>query len=184
MARRILQYGHPALRRKADPVGRITPAVKEIARTLAEVLAESGGLGLAAPQIGEPVQMFVYYDTEGDLVTALNPELVKAEGEVTEVEGCLSLRKLYGDVSRPQRIVVRAKALTGRRVTLKGEDLGARLLRHELDHLEGVLFVDQVDPDTLHWVVGEPNESGEVERVETTVQDALKVFKMRMAGKL
>jgi len=184
MTNRILQYGHPVLRKKAERVGRITPAVRRIADTLAEVLAESGGLGLAAPQIGEPVRVFVFFDTNGNLVTAIDPKLTKAEGEVIDLEGCLSLHRLYGDVPRAQRVVVKAKSLSGKPITLSGEGLAARVLQHELDHLDAVLFVDRVLPDTLHWVVGEPDESGELHREYTTLEDALKVFEMRMAGKL
>ena len=184
MADRIVQYGHPVLRCKAEPVGRISPAVRRLAQRLADALAESGGLGVAAPQIGEPLRMFVYHDKgDGALVTAIDPQLVKVEGEIIEVEGCLSLRRLYGNVKRAQRVVVKAKTLGGKRITLTGEGMNARILQHELDHLDGVLFVDRVDPDTLHWVVGEPDASGELHKEQTTLQDALKVFELRMAGR-
>ena len=173
------------LRRKAEPVGRIGPAARRVAERLAEALRESGGLGLAASQLGEPVRIFVYHDErDGSLITAIDPRLVKAEGEVVDVEGCLSLRRLYGDVRRATRVVIKARTLSGKRLTLSGEDLGARILQHEMDHLDGVLFVDRVDPDTVHWLVGEPGESGELHREPTTVEEALKVFELRMAGRL
>jgi peptide deformylase len=185
MADAVLQYGHPVLRGKAEPVGRITPAVRRVVQRLGAALRESGGLGLAAPQIGELLRIFVYHDeASGALVTVIDPQLVKAEGEVIDAEGCLSLRRLYGDVRRAERVIVKAKAPSGKRVTLAGEDLHARILQHEMDHLDGVLFVDRVDPATLHWVVGEPGESGEINRVYTTLEDALKVFELRMAGRL
>jgi len=185
MADSILQYGHPVLRRKAEPVGRITPAAKRVAERLADTLRKGGGLGLAAPQIGEPVRIFVFHDErDGALVTAIDPEIVKAEGEVVDVEGCLSLRRLYGDVGRPQRLAVKARTPAGKRMTLTGEDLTARILQHEIDHLDGTLFVDRVDRDSLYWVVGEPGEDGEVHREPTSLEDALKVFDLRMAGRL
>jgi len=116
------------------------------------------------------------------LVTLIDPQIVRAEGEIVDDEGCLSLRRLYGDVRRAQRVIVKAKSLAGRPVTVTGEDLVARILQHEIDHFEGLLFVDRVDPASLYWVVGEPSESGEVHREPTTLEEALKVFEMQLAN--
>lgn len=178
----ILRYGHPILRRKAKPVGDIDAGVEAVVRRMLESLECAGGLGLAAPQVGSGLCVIAYDIGEGP-ETLINPRLEESEGLESGVEGCLSFPRLYGDVPRATRVVVKARDLRGRPVTIEAADLLARVLQHEIDHLEGILFVDRVDPGTVHWLVGDARQEEEAQRVYTSVEDALKVFEARMASR-
>jgi len=178
----ILHYGHSILRRKAAPVSEIDSEVADVGQRLITCLERAGGLGLAAPQIGSGLCVIAYDIGEGcDII--LNPRIEKGEGRESSVEGCLSLPRLYGDVPRAGRVVVAGLDRRGRPVTIEAEDLLARVLQHEIDHLEGILFVDRVDPETLHWLVGDAQQEGEPQRVYTTLEDALKLFEARAASR-
>ena len=170
----IVRYGHPALREKAQKIGRVTIEVKELVARMVELMRASHGLGLAANQVGV-VRRVAVVEVEGKLVTLVDPELVSAKGSESVDEGCLSLPRLYGDVERPAQVVVKARDLAGKHFKLRAEGLLARALCHELDHLNGTLFVDKVDQSTLHWLVGETSE-GELLTQPTTLEEALKVF--------
>lgn len=178
----ILHYGHPILRRKAERVREMDARVGEIIERMTDCLERSRGLGLAAPQIGCGLRIAVYDIGEGPCAI-INPSIHKSEGLQESVEGCLCLPGLYGDVPRAARVVVKARDACGRRVTIEAEDLLARVLQHEMDHLEGILFVDRVKPETVHWVVGDADQEGEPERVYTALEDALKVFEARAASR-
>jgi peptide deformylase len=178
----ILHYGHAVLRRKAAPVGKLDAAVADLAARLTSTLERAGGLGLAAPQIGAGLCVIAYDIGDGPQVR-INPRVAKSEGEQTSVEGCLSLPGLYGEVKRAECVVVSGRDLQGRAVTSEAGDLLARVLQHEIDHLQGVLFVDRVDPDTLYWALGDAGHDDESQRVPTTLEDALKVFEARMASR-
>jgi peptide deformylase len=171
---RIVHYGHPALRQQAAPVGRVTAEVKAFVERMAELLQEAHGLGLAANQVGVPRRIMVVMD-DGELIPLIDPELADANGSENAEEGCLSLPRLYGHVERPTRVVVVAKNLSGKRFTLDAEGMVARAVSHELDHLDGRLFVDQVDQSTLHWLV-RTGEGEEAVTQATTLEDALKFF--------
>ena len=177
----ILQYGHQVLRRKAKSVQKVNADIERLAERMAACLERAGGLGLAAPQVGAELCVVVYDIGEGPNCL-INPRIHRSEGLEESLEGCLSLRGLYGDVPRATRVVVKARDLRGRPVTIEAEDLQARILQHEIDHLEGVLFVDRVNPETLHWVVGE-SKDGEAQQVPTTLEDALKIFEARLASR-
>jgi peptide deformylase len=118
------------------------------------------GLGLAANQIGVLQRVFVYDDGTG-LGVVINPKIVRAEGEQVGVEGCLSVPGLQGDVKRAEKIVIQGMDLNGKKVKIEAEGLLARIFQHELDHLNGTLFVDRADPDSLHYITEE--ESSEEE---------------------
>jgi peptide deformylase len=171
----IVRYGHPVLRRKAEPVGRVTADVRRLANRMANLMREARGVGLAANQVGVPRQIAVI-EIDGKLTPLIDPEIVSTRGEETTDEGCLSLPRLYAQVPRPTRVVVRARNLAGRRVKIEAEGLLARALCHEIDHLNGRLFVDRiVDYDSLYWLVGH-SEDGELITQPTTLEEALKVF--------
>ena len=108
------------------------------------------GIGLAAPQVGRSVRLCVLDlsvgESEDDLMVLVNPRVVEEEGNVSEEEGCLSFPDLMIVVPRPQRVVVEAQDLDGNPMRMVGEDLLARCLHHEIDHLDGVLFIDRVSP--------------------------------------
>lgn len=181
-AEEIVRYGHPVLRRKAQPVNKVNAEVQAIAERMKACLEDAGGLGLAAPQVGSGLRIIVYDVGEGP-VAVINPRITESRGLEEGLEGCLSLPGLYGDVPRATRVVVQGRNLAGRPITIDADDLLARVLQHEVDHLEGVLFVDRVNPQTLHWVVGGTEQGDEPQRVPTTLEGALKLFEARIASR-
>ncbi len=171
---KIVQYGHPVLRRRAAKVGRVTQDVKDLVSRMTGIMRSVRGLGLAANQIGVPRRVAVV-EIAGELTALIDPRIVSANGEETADEGCLSLPRLYGRVQRPTHVVVRARNLAGKQVKVEGEGLLARALCHEVDHLNGKLFVDAAEEGTLYWLVGQ-TEEGEPLTQPTTLEDALRVF--------
>jgi len=171
---KIVHYGHPALRQKATRVGRVTDDVRQLVARMVALMREAGGLGLAANQVGIPRQIAVV-EHDGRLISLIDPEIVEARGEEIADEGCLSLPRLYGQVARPTQVVVRARDLSGRRIKVRGENLLARALCHEIDHLNGRLFIDCVDEKTLYWLVSK-DEQGECVTEGTTLDAALQAF--------
>lgn len=171
----IITYGNPILRKKCKSVGKITPVVRSLITNLTEAMQEADGLGLAAPQIGV-LQRVVVVSMEGEPTVLLNPRIVRKEGEQVGLEGCLSFPKLYGDVRRPEKVTVKAMNKSGHPITITGQGLLARALVHEVSHLRGDLFVDHVEPDTLHWATGETDENGNLKREYTTLDQALSVL--------
>lgn len=145
----IVNYPHPALRWKSSPIERITPELRDVIREMFELMYTSEGIGLAANQVGLPYRLFVLNLTgkreEPDQEHVfINPEIVRRKGTVEAEEGCLSLPKLYGQVRRSAEIVVEAFDLDGRGFELTIDELGSRAVQHEVDHLDGVLFVDRL----------------------------------------
>lgn len=133
----------PALRSVAAPVAEPS-AVAGLAKDLMVTMRAEGGVGLAAPQVGRSVRLFV--TAAGDEPQAfINPKITgRSREQIMWEEGCLSLPRLLGDVKRPKRITVRATSPDGQAITLKADDLLARVIQHELDHLDGILFPDRM----------------------------------------
>jgi len=171
---KIVQYGHPALRQQARRIQRPTEDTKRLVGLMIELMRGSRGLGLAANQVGLALRVAVV-EWEGEPRALVNPEIISAKGEEVAEEGCLSVPRLYGDVTRPAEVLVRARDLSGRKIKLRAEGMAARTLCHEIDHLNGGLFVDRVDESTLHWFIRTTKE-GEIITQPTTLEDALKVF--------
>jgi len=148
--RPILVYGNQALRKRAQPVSVITPALKRLADEMLEAMYESNGIGLAAPQVGESVRLIVVdvSDREEEKkkpYVLFNPVILSSSGEIVAEEGCLSVPGVWADVTRPETITVQAMDREGKPVELKNIDgILARCIQHEVDHLEGVLFVDKI----------------------------------------
>ena len=171
----IVKYPGAVLRKKAVTVDRVTPELQNFMADMAEIMYESRGVGLAAPQVGISLRIIVV-DTDDRLQTIINPKITRAEGSQTGVEGCLSLPGLHGDVTCAASVTVRGLNRFGKKITLSGEGLWARAIQHEIDHLDGHLFIDRVDASTLRWVTGETDENdNQIER-PTTLMDALAVF--------
>lgn len=150
MIRTILTYPDPELKKRSLPVTVITDKTRELARDMAETMYDAPGVGLAAPQIGVH-QRIIVIDVSGkdetpELIVAINPEIVHAEGEAFEEEGCLSVPKFSANVRRHARIVVKALNLDGEEVTFRADDLLSIAFQHEIDHLDGVLFIDHLSP--------------------------------------
>lgn len=176
----IVRYGHPALRQKAARVGRVTNEVRALVERMVELMQRAHGLGLAANQVGVPRQVAVV-EIDGKVTPLVDPEIVSVRGEETIEEGCLSLPRLYGQVTRPAQVVVKARDLSGKRIRVRAEGLVARALLHEIDHLNGRLFIDHVDQSSLHWSL-QTGQNGEVVVQPTTLADALKVFTSARGG--
>ena len=150
MIRTILTYPNPELKKKSAPVTIITDAVRELARDMAETMYDAPGVGLAAPQLGVH-QRIIVIDVSGrdeppELITAINPVIIHSAGESYEEEGCLSVPKFAANVHRRASVVVKALDLDGNEKTWHAEDLLAIAFQHEIDHLDGILFVDHLSP--------------------------------------
>jgi len=168
MIRTILTYPNPELKKKSAPVVVINDAVRELARDMAETMYDAPGIGLAAPQIGIHQRIIVIdvtaHDDPPDLIVAINPAIVHAEGEAYEEEGCLSVPKYAANVRRHARVVVKGLDLDGNECTWRADELLAIAFQHEIDHLDGILFVDHLSPlkrDLFQRKVRRLAESGE-----------------------
>lgn len=156
------------LRRRARAVGRITPQIQPLVDDMIAVMQEASGVGLAAPQVGVNKRIFVAQVKERTYVL-IDPEILRSEGEEIGVEGCLSIPGVVAEVPRAARVVVKAKNRKGRGVTLRAEGLLARVFQHEIDHLDGILFLDRVrDKATIREVA----ESAEFEPADPKVSTA------------
>jgi len=139
----IVKEGDPTLRKVCRPVTEITPRILTLLDDMRETLAEANGAGLAAPQVGI-LRRIALVDLGEEVVELINPEIVETEGEQEEVEGCLSVPDVWGVTRRPERVKVKALNRKGEEYTVEGEGLNARCLCHEIDHLDGHLFTDNV----------------------------------------
>jgi peptide deformylase len=146
----ILKIGHPTLARKADRVTAIDEGLVRLARDMVETLHAAPGIGLAAPQVDVSRRLIVVDLSVGenpdDLIILVNPEIVAQEGQVVCEEGCLSVPDVNEKVARPYRVRVKGLDLEGRETSVEGEDMLARALCHEVDHLDGKLFIDRLSP--------------------------------------
>jgi peptide deformylase len=137
-------FGDQVLRRMSKPVTDITGDIVELAERMLVTMDEAAGVGLAAPQVGKAVRLFVHALPDQAPPVLINPEIVESSGEWTYSEGCLSIPGLYFDLVRPKIVHVRATGIDGRELEIEGDELLGRVLQHELDHLNGVLFVDRL----------------------------------------
>ncbi len=148
MVRPLVRYGARGLSGKAAPVETVDDAVRELVTDMVETMYAAPGIGLAAPQIGVPLRVCVIDlsvgKRDGTLITLINPEFVEREGMQVEDEGCLSVPGFTASVARPARAVVRGLDRQGQPCTVEGTGLLARALQHELDHLDGLLFLDRL----------------------------------------
>lgn len=153
----LAYYGDPILRKKCAQITEITPEIRQLVQDMIETLEEQKGVGLAAPQIKSPIALFLTQapnrdinDPEkwipGKLLVFINPKITSYSEETsTYSQGCLSIPKVYGDVTRPFRITVVALDLDGKEFTQEFSDFEAQAIMHENDHLNGVLFIDRLD---------------------------------------
>ena len=142
----IATYGDSVLRRKAEPVGQINAQTRHVCELMVEAMIRASGVGLAATQIGVSKRIIVL-DLDGEFHILINPELVETSGEEDESqEGCLSVPGVDAPVVRKRRVCVRGLNLEGKEIEVGGEGLIARALQHEIDHLDGVLFIDHLSP--------------------------------------
>lgn len=143
--RTILTQGEPTLGKVSRPVEKFDERLHTLLDDMKETLADANGAGLAAPQIGILRRVVVVVDENDEMVELINPVLVHTEGEQTGLEGCLSVPGQYGVVSRPYKARVRAQDRNGQFFEMDGEEIVARCFCHELEHLDGHLFVERAD---------------------------------------
>lgn len=140
--RNIVKEGDEVLRKKCRAVDKIDDRILTILDDMAETLYDSGGVGLAAPQVGI-LRRIVVIDVGEGLIELINPEIIEKDGEVSDSEGCLSIPGKYGEVVRPAYVKVKALNRQGEEVEYEGTELLARAFCHEIDHLDGILYIDR-----------------------------------------
>lgn len=136
------------LRKKARSVDNVNSRIRSLLEDMAETMYHADGAGLAAPQVGI-LRRLVVLDIGAGLIKLINPVIVEADGEQQEQEGCLSIPGIYGEVKRPEKVTVKAFDENGKPFDLRGTGLLARALCHEIDHLDGILFIDKAIPGSL-----------------------------------
>jgi peptide deformylase len=146
----VLKFPDPRLREISQPIQRVDDALRELARDMCEVMYDEPGIGLAAPQVGEQVRLIVV-DTEWteegadrSPLVLVNPEISEPEGRILWKEGCLSVPDFEAEVERAERVLLRARDLEGAEIAIRAEGLQAVCFQHEIDHLDGRLFIDRI----------------------------------------
>ena len=157
---KIITAENPILRKKAKKVHRFDPSIQRLINDMFETMHAANGVGLAAPQIAQSIRVFVaaYEDRK---IAMVNPEIIKAEGEEPGTEGCLSIPGYAGDnIRRATMVIVKGQNARGKEIRERAEGWLARILQHEIDHLDGILFIDRLDrPEDLREVRAEEEEA-------------------------
>jgi peptide deformylase len=182
--REIRVIDDPVLRRKAKKIDKLTPEIRKLIEDMIDTMRAAPGVGLAAPQVGASERVIVVeYAEEAEeesepdappkkkkLYAVINPEIVWTSDEIVEgTEGCLSIPGWTGDVLRPEAIVVKGLNRSGQRIKIKAEDWLARIFQHEIDHLDGILYIDRlIAPDRFRRIT-----SGEEETAEEKAAEAI-----------
>ncbi len=156
--RKIITTENPILRQKAKKVHRFDPSLQKLVDDMFETMHTAGGVGLAGPQIAQSLRVFVA-EYEDHKIAVFNPEIVKAEGEEIGPEGCLSIPGYVGEnIRRAAKVLVKGQDVRGRPIRVPAEGWFARILQHEIDHLDGILFLDRLDrPEDLREATEEDN---------------------------
>ncbi len=157
----IIKYGDPVLRQVAAPVAQVGEDMPGFVQRMEEIMRGAAGVGLAAPQLGISRRVIVY-DVGDGIQAMVNPKIVRQSGEQMEpAEGCLSIPGLRGVVKRFDDITVKALDEHGNGIRVRAEGYAARVIQHEVDHLDGILFIDRAEPETLKWITAEDEEEAE-----------------------
>ncbi|MBA5850523.1 peptide deformylase [Clostridium sp. cel8] len=141
--RNIVKYGDDLLRKKSRKVDVINDRIITLLDDMEETLHDANGVGLAAPQVGV-LKRVIVIDIGKGVIKLINPEIIETEGSYVDVEGCLSIPGRQEEVERPKRVKVKALNEKGEEVVIEGEDLLARAFCHEIDHLDGILYIDKI----------------------------------------
>jgi len=153
----IHAFPDAVLRRKAEPVVTIDDTLQRLIDDMIQTMYDAPGIGLAAPQIGVSLRLFVIDVSSGRdahaLMTFINPEMIKTDGRIQEDEGCLSLPGVYGPTPRATHVIVRGMNRSGESVEVEGDGLLARAFQHEMDHLQGMLFFNRMGPAARDIVI-------------------------------
>jgi len=159
--RRILTAEEPILRQKTKKVRDFDASLHRLLDDMLETMRDAPGIGLAANQVGVPLQVAII-ELEDTITELINPQIVRASGEVVDWEGCLSIPGFVAEVTRHEKVTVKARDRHGKEFRVKGEDLFARALQHEIDHLKGILYIDYLESlEELVRVSERPAEVGE-----------------------
>jgi peptide deformylase len=143
----------PVLRQKAKRVKIFDSSIKKLIADMGETMHAAAGIGLAAPQVGIPLRVVVIGLPEEEDIVLINPEIIGKVGERVVDEGCLSIPGYVGEVKRAKSVTVKARDPGGKEIRIKGKDLLAHALEHEIDHINGILYIDHLEsPDKLHKV--------------------------------
>ena len=145
----VMKTGHPVLKQIAEPVEFVNKKIRQLLDDMAETMYKTDGVGLAAPQVNVSKRIIVLDDGNG-LIEVINPKIVKKEGSQIGLEGCLSVPELFGDVERYDKIEVHGINRNNKKIKIKAEGFLARIFQHEIDHLNGILFVEKlVNPNEI-----------------------------------
>ncbi len=175
-------YGDAILRKKAKPVTQIDGELQQLIAQMTETMRTADsppGVGLAAPQVGRLVRVVIARedaDEDTPVHCLINPRVVEQEGEQTDSESCLSLPTLCGVVGRYLRVLVEGIGPDEKELSLELEVLLARVLQHEIDHLNGVLFIDRAQPDSLNWLIPDEDEEDGYRLKPTALEQVGQVF--------
>lgn len=154
----IVKFGHPVLKWKSKPFKELPEGFDRILDEMFDLMYAARGVGLAANQVGLPYRFFIANPTadpaeKDEEMVFINPKIIRKKGWGSAEEGCLSLPEIYGDVERAQMVEMEAFDLDGEGFSIEAEDLMARILQHESDHLDGVLFIDRMKPEKLDEIL-------------------------------
>jgi len=164
--RPILTADEPILHERARKVTHFDASLHRLLQEMVDTMRDAPGIGLAANQIGVPLQVAVI-ELEEKVTELINPQIIRASGEVIDWEGCLSVPGFVAEVARHAKVTIKARDRNGKEFRVKGEDLFARALQHEIDHLNGILYIDYLD--SLEELVRVSEHPSEVEEPTTAV---------------
>lgn len=182
-------WGDPILKKRAAAVDRLTTQDKKLIEDMIDTMKAADGAGLAAPQVGVGKRIFVFRIGE-EIHALINPKIIRRDGRKIGDEGCLSIPGVQAKVERAARVTITGRNEKGKIVTFNledGEEQGraATCVQHELDHLDGILYVEKTVPDTLSWLIEAVDEDGEeiIELVEVEPEEILQAYKTRFLPK-
>lgn len=164
----VTKLGEEILRKKAEPVPEINDEIRELVNDMFDTMIENNGVGLAGPQVGKSLRLFVIIADDDVRRVFINPQIIKTSTQVGEYdEGCLSIPQVYETITRPLEVTVQAYNEEGKLFTLEADGLLARIIQHEYDHLDGILYIDRSDKD-----FAEKTENQFKKRAERAAQKA------------
>ena len=175
MIEKIRLYGDEVLRKIAKPVSKFDDELRKLGKNLAEFLKKAEGVGLSAPQIGHSVRMFAVYplwledEKKREIMIFANPTLLEFEGIQNEEEGCLSIPNIFEKVKRAKMVTFKAQNLYGKWKKYTVSDLFARIVQHEYNHLEGILFIDKISPIKRKLL------QGKLKRIASTTKQGVNI---------
>jgi peptide deformylase len=175
--RNIHLLGSPALRQRSEEMGTVDDDIRELVRDLFDTMRADQGIGLAANQVGVAKRVAVVHTEDEEPVVLIDPTILERDGHVRGEEGCLSIPDIFADVDRANRVVVETTTLDNERIRVEAHDLEARAIQHEIDHLDGILFIDHLSPLKRRmlmkkWHKSRKGQSGYLKEVSPTTESS------------